>query len=153
MGFDMTSDNNDNNRPSFHRPSTAVQILAIICFTGFAIPVSIVAMGEFGVLGLALAAFLGWQWTRLAGFGSNTGVAETVQRLKPQVDAPETTSGNASFDSYRDDLMGRLEREQTEFDGFLGRLRDAKDKTEFDTFLEDRARIYDASEPRNSAPA
>ena len=48
-------------------------------------------------------------------------------------------------------MMNRLEQEQTEFDGFLTRLRDAKDKSEFDRFLEDRARTFDArSEP---APA
>lgn len=121
------------------KPSTPVQILAIIGFTAFAIPVSIVAMGEFGVLGLALAAFLGWQWTRLAGLGAPGQAAKAVRRVKPQVDAPEIPSGNASFDAYRHELMGRLERERQDFDGFLTRLRQAKDKAEFDTFLEDRA--------------
>lgn len=148
MGSDMTTDNNNTDFPIRHRPSTAVQILAIIGFTGFAIPVSIVAMGEFGVLGLALAAFLGWQWTRLAGLGDDTGVTEAVLQLRPQVDSPPATSGNTRFDAYREKMMHRLEQEQTEFDGFLTRLRDAKDKSEFDRFLEDRARTFDTrSEP------
>ena len=139
----MTITHQDTPSPRVQTPSTPVQILAILCFTGFAIPVSIVAMNLFGLLGLALAAFLGWQWTRLAGFGQTAGIAEAVERVKPQVDAPRASSGNSRFDAYRDEMMDRLEREQNEFDGFLTRLRDAKDKSEFDTFLEDRARVYD----------
>ena len=34
--------------------------------------------------------------------------------------------------------MERLESEQNKFEGFLERLRDAKDKSEFDTFMADR---------------
>ncbi len=134
----MTSDSTDDRPLQFSKPSTPVQILAIIGFTAFAIPVSIVAMGEFGVPGLALAAFLGWQWTRIAGIGGQKEIV-TVQDLRPHVEAPQHSSGNSSFDAYRDDLMGRLEQERQDFDGFLTRLRDAKDKSEFDTFLEDRA--------------
>ena len=135
----MTTDQPDDRPIRISKPSVPVQILAIIGFTAFAIPVSIVAMGEFGVLGLALAAFLGWQWTRLAGLGGNNELAATVALLKPQVEAPRPSSGNASFDAYRDDMMSRLERERTDFDGFLTRLRAAKDKAEFDRFLDDRA--------------
>ena len=36
--------------------------------------------------------------------------------------------------------MDRLEQEQESFEGFLGRLRAAKDKAEFDEFLDARAR-------------
>lgn len=50
------------------------------------------------------------------------------------------SSGNAAFDSYRSDMLRRLEDEQTAFEAFLQRLRDAKDKSEFDAFMEDRAR-------------
>jgi Protein of unknown function (DUF2852) len=50
------------------------------------------------------------------------------------------SSGNAAFDSYKDDMLRRLEAEQTAFEAFLQRLRDAKDKSEFDAFMEDRAR-------------
>ena len=49
-------------------------------------------------------------------------------------------SGNTSFDSYKADMLRRLEDEQTAFEGFLQRLRDAKDKSEFDAFMDDRAR-------------
>lgn len=50
------------------------------------------------------------------------------------------SSGNSAFDSYKSEMLKRLEDEQTAFDAFLQRLRDAKDKSEFDAFMEDRAR-------------
>jgi hypothetical protein len=50
------------------------------------------------------------------------------------------TSGNTAFDSYKADTLRRLEEEQEAFESFLQRLRDAKDKSEFDSFMEDRAR-------------
>jgi hypothetical protein len=137
----MTSEQQDERTLYLSKPPVAVQILAIIGFTGFAIPVSIVAMNMFGLLGLLLAAFLGWQWTRLAGLGRDHRLSEAVDLLKPQVSAPEQSSGNSSFDAYRSELMQRLESEQTNFDQFLTRLRDAKDKNQFDTFMVERERI------------
>jgi hypothetical protein len=50
------------------------------------------------------------------------------------------SSGNAAFDAYKSDMLRRLEEEQSAFEAFLQRLRDAKDKSEFDAFMEDRAR-------------
>lgn len=123
------------------RPALPVQILAVIGYTAFAIPVSIIAISEFGVLGLALAAFLGWQWTRLLGLGAETDLADLVEKVRPQADAGPRPSGNASFDAYRDTLMARLENEQRNFEGFLTRLRDAKDKTEFDSFMDEREKL------------
>ena len=134
----MTSHSEHREILSLSKPPLVVQILAIIGYTGFAIPVSIIAMNMFGFLGLLLAAFLAYQWTNLAGLGSDARLAEAVDRLKPNVDESPRATGNASFDSYRDKMLDRLEQEQTNFEGFLTRLRDAKDKTEFDTFLVER---------------
>ena len=50
------------------------------------------------------------------------------------------TSGNAAFDEYRAETLRRLEEEQKEFLEYLDRLRQAKDKTEFDQFMADRRR-------------
>lgn len=47
-------------------------------------------------------------------------------------------SGNAAFDAYRDETLKRLEEEQMAFQGFLERLRRAKDQAEFDQFMQDR---------------
>lgn len=56
------------------------------------------------------------------------------------------TSGNTAFDSYKETALKRLEEEQEAFASFLQRLRDAKDKQEFDSFMDDRAR-RDATRP------
>lgn len=49
-------------------------------------------------------------------------------------------SGNAAFDEYRAETLRRLEDEQKEFVDYLERLRQAKDKAEFDQFMADRRR-------------
>jgi Protein of unknown function (DUF2852) len=48
------------------------------------------------------------------------------------------SSGNRAFDEYRTEALKRLEDEQREFREFLERLRQAKDKTEFDQFMAER---------------
>ena len=54
------------------------------------------------------------------------------------------SSGNTAFDAYKADTLRRLEEEQDAFQAFLDRLREAKDKTEFDQFMDDRARAAKA---------
>ena len=48
------------------------------------------------------------------------------------------SSGNAAFDEYRAETIKRLEDEQKEFVEYLEKLRQAKDKHEFDQFMADR---------------
>ena len=48
------------------------------------------------------------------------------------------TSGNRAFDEYRAETLRRLEEEAQEFRDFLDNLRHAKDKAEFDQFMNDR---------------
>ena len=50
------------------------------------------------------------------------------------------SSGNSAFDAYKADTLRRLEEEQDAFEAFLQRLREAKDKAEFDQFMQDRTR-------------
>ncbi|MDS9465970.1 DUF2852 domain-containing protein [Paracoccus sp. MBLB3053] len=47
-------------------------------------------------------------------------------------------TGNAAFDAYRDETLKRLEDEHREFLDFLQKLREAKDKAEFDQFMQGR---------------
>jgi hypothetical protein len=49
-----------------------------------------------------------------------------------------SSSGNRAFDDYRTETLRRLEEEQREFKDFLERLRQAKDKAEFDQFMSER---------------
>jgi len=47
-------------------------------------------------------------------------------------------TGNQAFDSYRDETLKRLREEQSSFESFLERLRQAKDKAEFDQFINEQ---------------
>jgi hypothetical protein len=58
---------------------------------------------------------------------------------------PSRSSGNRAFDEYREETLRRLEEEQREFQGFLVRLRMAKDKAEFDQFMAERRARTDSS--------
>lgn len=49
------------------------------------------------------------------------------------------SSGNSAFDTYKTEMLKRLEDEQEAFESFLQRLREAKDKQEFDRFMDERA--------------
>ena len=60
------------------------------------------------------------------------------------------SSGNHAFDEYREETLKRLEDEQNEFQSFLERLRHAKDKAEFDQFMDDRKNHPQA--PREGGP-
>ena len=55
-------------------------------------------------------------------------------------------TGNATFDAYKTETITRLMEEQKAFEAFLQRLREAKDKEEFDRFMDERARAAGAAE-------
>ncbi len=48
------------------------------------------------------------------------------------------TSGNRAFDAYRAETLKRLEEDQRSFREYLERLRQAKDRAEFEQFMEER---------------
>jgi hypothetical protein len=63
------------------------------------------------------------------------------------------SSGNRAFDEYRTETLQRLEEEQKEFKEFLSRLRHAKDKEEFDAFMnQHRTRPTPPNEPPQPPP-
>lgn len=55
-------------------------------------------------------------------------------------------TGNHAFDTYKAEALRRLEDEQDAFEAFLQRLRNSKDKSEFDTFMDERARSASSAE-------
>jgi len=63
-------------------------------------------------------------------------------------------SGNRAFDEYRSEALHKLEEEAAEFRAFLERLRMAKDRAEFDEFINERRNRPDTSgqEPQGPAP-
>ena len=124
--------------------STPVQILSIIFYAGFAISVSIVAMNFFWPAGIVMGAIFAYQWGRIPTLNGGRDIVEDAPDFVAEVvlnskKATEKSSGNASFDAYRQEMLQRLEEEQKNFKAFLERLRDARDKEEFDQFMEDRA--------------
>ncbi|HTT78192.1 MAG TPA: DUF2852 domain-containing protein [Stellaceae bacterium] len=61
-------------------------------------------------------------------------------------------SGNRAFDEYRSETLRRLEEEERQFKEFLDRLRQAKDKAEFDQFMaEMRSRRPEDPMPQSEA--
>ncbi len=62
------------------------------------------------------------------------------------------SSGNVAFDAYKEETLKRLEDEQGAFQTFLDQLRAAKDKTEFDQFMDDRAKVANPTEPDAPRP-
>ena len=61
------------------------------------------------------------------------------------------SSGNSAFDAYKAETLRRLEEEQGSFEAFLERLREAKDKAEFDQFMDDRARTARDATPEGES--
>jgi len=93
----------------------------------------------FWPVGLALLAFL----LTSGRLGSHRGhwCAGRMSRKRERWARPywHGQSGNSAFDEYRDQTLQRLEEEQQEFHEFLKQLRMAKDRTEFDRFMANRA--------------
>lgn len=142
---------NDTRQRHTQQMPTSVQILSTLTFAAFAIPVTIVALNIFWPAGVVIALILAWR----GGFAPTGPAAapprdmgEAVQSLVPTT--AQKTSGNASFDAYRASMIDRLEQEQTDFEAFLARLRTAKDQSEFERYMDDRATrtaLDDAQEP------
>lgn len=57
-------------------------------------------------------------------------------------------SGNRAFDEYREETLRRLEEEERRFKEFLDRLRQAKDKAEFDQFMAEMRRRPEGPAPQ-----
>jgi hypothetical protein len=110
----------------------------------------------FWPAGLAILAYL--LWSGRMGCGRNgswgdprarwerkmTRIQEKMDRWSGGAKAWQaagggfSSTGNNAFDEYRSQTIQRLEEEAREFRSYLDRLRHAKDKAEFDQFMNDR---------------
>lgn len=86
-------------------------------------------------VGLAILAYAIWSERMF-----NRSCRSSSSRMGWGAMRVHQSSGNGAFDAYKAETLRRLEEEQAAFEGFLQRLRDAKDKSEFDAFMEDRSR-------------
>lgn len=118
----------------------------------------------FWPLGLATLAFLYWSGRMGCGFAGDR-YEHRMNRLQGKMDrlrehmagragyygggfggwGRPASSGNRAFDEYRQETLRRLEDEQREFQDFLGRLRMARDKAEFDQFMAERRKGPEAA--------
>ena len=125
----------------------------------------------FWPLGLATLAFLFWSGRMGHGCGQAryehrmSRLQDKMERLRERMGGSPhwgrsgfggwgrgpSSSGNRAFDEYRDETLRRLEDEQREFHDFLGRLRMAKDKAEFDEFMNERRRGNNGTDTVESA--
>ncbi|MFK7941781.1 MAG: DUF2852 domain-containing protein [Paracoccaceae bacterium] len=78
-------------------------------------------------IGLALLGYMIWSG-RMTCSGKRKSWFNKGTRL----------TGNSAFDDYRAETIQRLQDEQTAFESFLGNLRRAKDRAEFDQFMTER---------------
>jgi hypothetical protein len=107
----------------------------------------------FWPAGLALLAYMIWgkqMFSRSCGHRRHHDHAHGWGRHAHRAGL---TTGNTAFDSYKAEALRRLEDEQEAFEAFLQRLRTSKDKSEFDAFMEDRARAtaaQDAAEAKSA---
>ncbi|MGB7317767.1 MAG: DUF2852 domain-containing protein [Planktotalea sp.] len=83
-------------------------------------------------VGLALLFYMIWSKRMFSKSCRHSSARHGFSAMRP--------SGNSAFDAYKADTLRRLEDEQSSFEDFLQRLRDAKDKAEFDEFMDDRAK-------------
>jgi len=90
-------------------------------------------------VGLALLAYMIWSKRMFSGKSCTSMTRSRGRHMR----AAMKSSGNNAFDSYKSETLRRLEEEQDNFEAFLKRLRDAKDKAEFDQFMDERAKGND----------
>ena len=98
------------------------------------IAVRVIGFILFWPIGLALLAYMIWSKRMFNGSCGRT--ARTMRSGHMAM----KSSGNAAFDAYKEETLRRLQDEQDAFEAFLQRLRDAKDKAEFDQFMDERSR-------------
>ncbi len=93
---------------------------------------TVLAFIVFWPVGLALLAYMIWGKKMICTSSRQHGCS-----FKKHTSL-HRSSGNSAFDAYREDTLRRLEDEQRNFDNFMQRLRDARDKVEFDQFMDER---------------
>lgn len=105
----------------------------------------------FWPIGLAVLAYVTYtkRWS-LKMFGMTRCTAKS--KLARSGFAALRPSGNSAFDAYKEDTLRRLMDEQEAFEAFLQRLREAKDKQEFDAFMDDRAKAHAAKPTQENEP-
>lgn len=107
----------------------------------------------FWPVGLALLAYLIWGKRMFASSCGHRRHKHDHHAWGRHGFRAAQPTGNFAFDSYKAEALRRLEDEQEAFEAFLQRLRNSKDKSEFDAFMEDRARANAAADAAETTEA
>ena len=114
------------------------------------IAITVLSFWLWWPLGLAVLAYCAFGRRRLRGMERGRWRFPDAFGRHASSFSYAAPSGNRAFDEYRSETLRRLEDEQKEFVDYLDRLRQARDKQEFDQFMADRrqrpARTDDASQ-------
>ena len=133
----------------------------------FAIIITVLAFIAWWPLGLAALFFMLWSGKMGCGYGRGydrwerklEGLQSKMDRVRERMGGgaggggfgwTPPSSGNRAFDEYRSDTLKRLEDEQKEFRDFLERLRFAKDRAEFDQFMNERRNRPEPGAPQQA---
>ena len=103
----------------------------------------------FWPIGLALLIYLKWSGrmfcSRRYGHWSGPDSREARREAREEWRSWKRrhrwggpSSGNVAFDEYREETLRKLDEEQREFRDYLDKLRSAKDRAEFDQFMNER---------------
>ena len=118
----------------------------------------------FWPIGLALLIYLKWsgrmfcsrhgygRWYGPDGYRDARREAREEWRAWKRRQRWGGGSGNVAFDEYREETLRKLDEEQREFRDYLDKLRSAKDRAEFDQFMNERRNRPPATEPPPATP-
>jgi hypothetical protein len=129
--------------------------------------IALVVLGfiVFWPVGLALLIYLKWsgrmfcsrhgygRWYGPDGREARREAREEWRAWKRRSRWGGGSSGNVAFDEYREETLRKLDEEQREFREFLDRLRAAKDRAEFDQFMNERRNRPTTEPPPAASPA
>lgn len=116
------------------------------------IALMVVGFIVFWPIGLALLAYIVWSGRMKCWKNGRVGRKDGPGRWHGPMSGVGRSSGNTAFDEYKAETLRRLEDEQKEFVDFLDRLRQSKDKAEFDQFMADRRARPTPDAPDAEAP-
>ncbi len=109
-------------------------------WTPLAVAAAVLGFVTWWPIGLAVIAYI--MWGGSIDDLARDGIEQAKAAFKPAATASGAT-GSAAFDEYRAETLRRLEEEQAEFNSFVSRLREARDREEFERFMADRKTAID----------
>jgi hypothetical protein len=130
------------------------------------IALTVVGFIVFWPVGLALLIYLKWSgrmfcghrrwgyWSGPEGRDARHAAREEWRSWKRNARwGGRQGSGNVAFDEYREETLRKLDEEQQAFHDYLDKLRSAKDRAEFDQFMNERRNRPPQNEPPAAPPA